>query len=393
MTPPFRKLRIMLEVSRLGSISNAAQQFGLSQPAASRAVKSLEAALGTTLFHRERGGMRLTKPGELIGNRMRRTVGMLESAERDCGCAPGAIALRSAGHELHAIEAIAEAGTLGGAARARSISQPALTQSLRSFERRCNIQLFFRAISGMRPTPQGERIIRLVKLALREIEAGLDEIAVAIGKRGGKFSIGALPLARSELVPAAIDIVLERYSDARVRVYDGNYSSMLSMLQSGDIDVIIGTLRDHPPSEEVVSKILFDDDMIVISRPEHPLLSQAGIGFANALAYDWVLPFEGVPLRTQFEKFVSGLGWAMPSHAIEADSVAVLRTLVMNSDRLAIVSRHQVPLELRHGLLVRLPLEISRIDRKIGLTYRAGYIPTPLGAAFEDAFIMAASRV
>lgn len=393
MARRFRKLRLMLEVARSGSISDAANLFGLSQPAASRAIQSLESSFETALFHRDHGGVRPTRAGELIEFRMKRAVGLLEHAERVCGCAAGAIALRSAGHELRAIEGVSNAGTLGGAARAIGISQPALTQSLRGFERRCDTQLFFRAMSGMRATPQGERIVRLVKLALREIEYGFDEIGHEAGRSGGRFTIGALPLARSEIVPAAIEIVLGRYPAAKIRVHDGSYSGMLQMLRNGDIDVIIGTLRDHPPAEELTTTFLFEDDMVVVSRRGHPLQGRADVGFAEALSCGWVLPFEGVPLRTQFESFLDEQGLERPRHAIESDSIAVLRMLLMNSDRLAVVSRHQVPLDLRLGLLATLPLKIARMDRCVGLTYRADYRPTPLGTAFDEAFVTVTEQI
>ena len=47
-----RKLRVALAIAESGAIANAARQLGLSQPAVSRALQSLEAELGITLFHR-----------------------------------------------------------------------------------------------------------------------------------------------------------------------------------------------------------------------------------------------------------------------------------------------------------------------------------------------------
>lgn len=58
--------KVFYQVARLGSISLAAEELFISQPAVSQAVKQLEMSLGGTLFMRTPKGMRLTPEGELL---------------------------------------------------------------------------------------------------------------------------------------------------------------------------------------------------------------------------------------------------------------------------------------------------------------------------------------
>jgi DNA-binding transcriptional LysR family regulator len=53
-------------VAGAGSISRAANQLFISQPAVSKAISTLEADLGTTLFVRSSRGVKLTREGELL---------------------------------------------------------------------------------------------------------------------------------------------------------------------------------------------------------------------------------------------------------------------------------------------------------------------------------------
>lgn len=59
-------LHYFLEVTQTQSISVAAENLYLTQPALSRAIKSLEQELGVTLFFRTADGVRLTSAGEAV---------------------------------------------------------------------------------------------------------------------------------------------------------------------------------------------------------------------------------------------------------------------------------------------------------------------------------------
>lgn len=62
----FEKLEYFCEVARTGSISRAAEEIHISQPALSAAIKRLEKELDVELFVRASRGVRLTKIGRTI---------------------------------------------------------------------------------------------------------------------------------------------------------------------------------------------------------------------------------------------------------------------------------------------------------------------------------------
>ena len=63
-----QQLRYIIEVSRCGSISAAAQNLFIAQPSLSKAIRDLEEELGTTLMERSRHGVAFTVEGmEFLG--------------------------------------------------------------------------------------------------------------------------------------------------------------------------------------------------------------------------------------------------------------------------------------------------------------------------------------
>lgn len=74
--------RVFYTVAKCGSLTKAAEELFISQPAVSQAVKQLETQLGTTLFNRTHRGMELSvQGGKLIYGKVEEALTLLERAE------------------------------------------------------------------------------------------------------------------------------------------------------------------------------------------------------------------------------------------------------------------------------------------------------------------------
>ncbi|MGW2552796.1 LysR family transcriptional regulator [Streptomyces sp. NPDC001635] len=76
--PELGALELLLAVARLGSLGRAARELGITQPAASSRIRSMERQLGVALVDRSPSGSRLTDAGALVTDWARRIV---EAAE------------------------------------------------------------------------------------------------------------------------------------------------------------------------------------------------------------------------------------------------------------------------------------------------------------------------
>ncbi|MEV8464343.1 MULTISPECIES: LysR family transcriptional regulator [Streptomyces] len=76
--PDLGALELLLAVARLGSLGAAAREVGITQPAASSRIRSMERQLGVALVDRSPRGSRLTDAGALVTDWARRVV---EAAE------------------------------------------------------------------------------------------------------------------------------------------------------------------------------------------------------------------------------------------------------------------------------------------------------------------------
>lgn len=87
--PDIGALDLLLSVARLGSLGRAAQEHGISQPAAGSRIRHLEGLLGLSLIERSPQGSRLTGEGAIVADWARDVVAAADALDT------GVSALRS----------------------------------------------------------------------------------------------------------------------------------------------------------------------------------------------------------------------------------------------------------------------------------------------------------
>lgn len=390
-----RQCRSLLAVCRAGSTAQAAAVLPLSQSAIARAVRELESRLDIPLFERGARGMSPTAEGRLLAHRAGRAFAQLEQAETEAmrlsdqetvhaGKPPRRFAGACSHRHLAAYVAFCEAHGEMAAAKRLGVSQPAVSQTLRQVEYMLGVKLFQRSTRGMRLTESGEAVLRRVKLALDELRRAHEDLSALRGRMRGRIVVGSLPLSAGVLVPRAVDRVLARHGDLHVTIVDGTYDALLNQLLHADVDVIVGALRSPPVPPDVVQEALFSDTLSVVVRQGHPLLEMPAQGLRDLVDASWIAPLAGTPAREAFERAFAADGVRAPEGPLEANSAVVVQALLMDSDRLALLSRRQVLRGVAAGMLTVMPVEVKETTRQIGMAVRKDAEPGPGLRLFMD---------
>ena len=370
---PLRLLRVAEAVARLGSAARAAEELHLSVSAVSRAVVQAEALLGQALFERAARGMHATLAGTVVASRARRALAQLRQ-----GGGP-ALALRATDAMLRALVAVADSRSEAVAAARLGLSQPAVHQALKQLEHAARQRLLERSRRGTRLTEAGERALHAVRLALAELRTGHDELAALSGASGGSVALGALPMTADVLVPQALSRLFAARPGVMVTVADGTYEALLLQLRHGELDFVVGPLRGTDAPPDIVEHEFFVDRLVPVVRAAHPLMvTRQGAGGARRrgralrelLRWPWIGPLPGTPARSAFERAFSDAGLAVPRVDLQANSPPVVRSVLMGSDHVAMVSMLQIRAEVASGLLAVVPVAVSGTERSIGAMLR-----------------------
>ena len=387
--PNLRHLRAFSAVAHLSSVNAAAEAVNLSQPAVSQAIAKLEAAFGTQLALRRSSGTFATDAGAVLAARLDRFFQQLRAALREVAppalrrdeAALSSLEQRITVPQIRAMIAIAEAGSFAQGSRLIAVAEPSLHRAARDLERLVGKTLFVRSPAGVGPSKGAVELARRLKVAIREIEQAEEEISALAGSVSARVAVASLPLARTLILPRTVNALLQAHPQVTVEIVDGPYDSLLSDLRSGAVDFLIGAMRNPPPVGDVVERFLLDDPFAVVARAGHPILSSGEITPEAMAGYDWVVPRQGAPIRRSFEHLFEGVAKPPRIH-VETSSLVVTRAILAESDRLTLLSRRQIAVEERLGLLSVVPFPLPETSRPIGVTTRVDFLPSPIHSAF-----------
>ena len=184
---------------------------------------------------------------------------------------------------------------------------------------------------------------------------------------------------------AKIRRAVKRIADADL----ANAAGEFEPLRDGEIDLMIGALRDTVSGPDLAQVQLFRDRPVIIGRKGHPLVrkiadSRDGQVLPYLADYPWIVAGPGTPLRAQWEIMFRSGGIEPPVVPIECGSVITIREILTKSDFLTLLSPDQVSVELEAGWLEQLHAAPASLVRNIGVTTRANWRPTLLQQAFVN---------
>lgn len=379
----FRHLKLFTEVARLSSVNAASEANYITQSALTQAISKMEKSLQVALFKRRHNGMYLTDAGELLQLRVERCLNFLEQGVREVQKNRERVSNKqrllhseNMTHvQLKTLIALQHTTSFSSAARNMGVSQPAVYRAARDLENLLNMELFEKTSHGLTLTKSARKLTRYVQLAYRELDLAYAELGELIGRDIVKITVGSMPLARTTLLPAAIDRLSELKPEVSIEIVDGPYDDLLTRLLDGEIDLLIGALRNPVPSTEIEQEALFESPIHVVGRKGHPLTDNLKATKEDLTQYHWVVPRMGTPTRRIFEEQI-GQYLENRGGLIECSSQSLINQLLINSDRLTFISSHQLDDEKAYGQLERIPIDIDNAIRPIGITTRKDWHPT-----------------
>ncbi len=352
----------------------------MSQPAVTQAIAKTERSFGCSLFTRTPQGLFATQQGNILAHRLRRAFAFLDPALTDLSPRLRMVATSS---QLEALIAVREAENFSLAARRLGLAQPTVHRAITQLEEEAARPLFERTSYGIVATRAANQLAQAARLAFAELAQAETDIAETRAEESGRIVIGAMPLSRSFVLPKAIAEFRKMRTKMALQVVEGPYAELLSGLRRGEIDFLIGALRDPAPIGDIVQRPLFSDTLVIVCGRDHPLASNKKITLGQLASYPWIVSPKDTPLRRHFDALFSEAGLS-PLSIVESSSLILMREVLDTTDHLGCISALQAQAELSRGLIVALPVDLDHTARPIGLTLRKDWIPTVAQAKFLE---------
>lgn len=254
---------------------------------------------------------------------------------------------------LHYFVAVAEELHFGRAAERLHIAQPPLSQQIQSLEQELGVQLFYRTKRQVQLTEAGELFLPEARMTLTQAELAVQTVRKAGRGEIGRFTLGFVGSATSELLPELIRRFHQQFPEVELQLREMTTAQQVRALR--DRRIQIGILRPPIPSESLNVWTLVRETLIVALPETHPLapLDQIEV---SALATENFIIFprqQGQGLHDQIISLCQQAGFS-PRIVQEAIQMQTITSLVAAELGVAIIpsSAHL----LRHRGLVYRPL-------------------------------------
>ncbi|WP_425043378.1 LysR substrate-binding domain-containing protein [Primorskyibacter sp. S87] len=295
--------------------------------------------------------------------------------------------------QLRLLVAVGEHGNIQNAARQLNVSQPAATKMIKDLEVDFEVQLFHRTNRGVVPTPFGEALIRHGKLIFAQISNAAQELDDLNEGSSGRVIVGTLLAASSHLLPSAIEKVLKDRPKVAIKVVEGTNEVLMPALRTGEIDLVVGRLPTHRHRSELSQIKLFDESIVAITGPKHPLAGRQGLGFEALRPFGWILPPIETSLRRQLDQYFLKMGQYAPPVALESVSYLTNRTLLQSQDLIGLMPAQVAAQDIASEALVQIGWTVPFGAGPVGVSHRLHGQLSPAGEALLDALHEAASEM
>lgn len=287
--------------------------------------------------------------------------------------------------QLRLLVAVGDHGNIQNAAREMNVSQPAATKMIKDLELDFEVQLFERTNRGVIPTPFGEALIRHGKLIFAQVSNAAQELDDLAEGNSGRVVIGTLLAASSQLLPMAIERVLTDRPRIAIKVVEGTNDVLMPDLHAGDIDLVVGRLSTHRHRSNLVQEKLFDERIVAIVGPDHPLADASDVSFPMLRPYGWILPPAETSLRRQLDQFFLAQDQYVPPSALESVSYLTNRRLLQSRNFIGVMPAHVAAQDIASGALQKLDWSVPFGEGPVGVSYRQQGQLSPAGLAVLQA--------
>ncbi|GKS87613.1 LysR family transcriptional regulator [Acidovorax sp. SUPP1855] len=270
---------------------------------------------------------------------------------------------------------------VGRAADFLSVTQPAVSKTLAEIERMFGLPLFDRSTRGTEPTAAGASVVRFARSVLAGYDRTRDEIAAEASGARGRTSVGAMVAATPVLLAQAVEKLKARSRHTTVLIEEGDLTRLLPKLRLGELDLFVGRLEPGYASPDLETEALYDDPMVAVVRPGHPLATKRKPRWADIAGQPCVLPPPWASLRVKLEQQFFAHDLHPPADIVESASFLSQITFLHQRGAVAFMARTVARHFAEQGMLavVKVPVEIELPP--VGLIRMRGVEGTPVTQA------------
>ena len=264
-------------------------------------------------------------------------------------------------HQLTVFRTVAHSLSYTRAAQALYLSQPAVTQQVRTLELVLGLQLFTRRGRGIVLTPAGQELLRHAERQLALLAETVSVVKEIHTLERGSVLAGASTNAGTYVLPSLLAAFHVHYPGIHVTLMVANRRSIEERLLTHQIDLAVMSLIEQ--QERLAVEFLMPYELVMVASPSHQLVGRSALSLHDLQQETFLLREQGSGTRLGTEQHFAGASIPLKT-SMELGSIEAIKEGVAAGLGIAVLSRESVALEVANGDLAMLDVQGFPLKRQ-----------------------------
>lgn len=287
--------------------------------------------------------------------------------------------------QIRSFVMVARTSSFTQAARALHLSQPALTVRIRQLEQTLGVPLFDRNTRSVQLTRVGRELAPQLERLQEELESVLAQTREQAQGQRGVVRLACIPSFAASALPEAITAFRARHPQITFSLKDTNWSRVVAMVRSGEVDFGVGDKATIEPDLEFIQ--VMEDRMQVIYRKDHPIAALKKVTLTKLAEHSMVMMDPETSARGTIDAAFAAAG-CYPARACEVMYMATAVAMVRAGLGFAILPATAIEWRAHPGLAAKL-IDDRAFVRRVGIIKKPGRTLPPPSEAFAQALVKA----
>ena len=279
---------------------------------------------------------------------------------------------------LQALVAISDHGTFSAAADHLGTVQSNVSSHVARLERELSAPLIDRSNGHF--TQEGEAVLARARRILSELDALVSDVAACKDEVTGTVKVGMIGTTARWLAPQLMELAADRHPNLALMIAEGITTGLESQLADGQLDLAVLNFPVH--GKDLLSKLLFEEDLVLVVPADHPLAAlDRQLVLGDLAELKLILPLPGTALRDELDAALKPSGIELSASA-QIDGLRLIATLTFEGYGPAILPATAIPTYLRTRFRALTVEGLPR--RRVGVAQRSRGLPTAPTLALLD---------
>jgi DNA-binding transcriptional LysR family regulator len=270
------------------------------------------------------------------------------------------------------------------AAEALSLSQPTVSEHIRTLEEMLDEKMVDRLGRAIEATPAGRLFYEYARDILRMREEAMQALMQFKGQLSGPLLLGASTIPGTYVLPRLIGSFKDIHPDIQITLKIADSKEVAEQVLKGQVEAgLIGTRWEDGRFD---LEEIFSDELLLAVHPDHPWAKKQSIKIAELEAQPFIQREIGSGTRQVMETILHQHQFDSTrlSSVAEMGSTEAVRQSIKSKIGVSILSRHAVTDDIEQGFLVSVTIKGVHFKRSFYLIRRKNRQISPLCQAFLD---------